>query len=99
MKKNKFILFITLGLSCLLQAQTVTGELAGIPEQPQIYRYAPWEDPLVTSINRQPARATAYSYKTVEDALEGNREKSRLLMLNGEWHFKYAVNLYQATTD
>lgn len=99
MKKNKFILFITLGLSCLLQAQTVTGELAGIPEQPQIYRYAPWEDPLVTSINRQPARATAYSYKTVEDALEGNREKSRLLMLNGEWHFKYAVNLDQAPTD
>ena len=83
----------------VLQAQTVTGEPAGIPETPEKYSYAPWEDPLVTSINRQAARATAYSYKTVEDALEGNREKSRLLLLNGEWDFKYSVNLKQAPKD
>ncbi|WMI66232.1 glycoside hydrolase family 2 TIM barrel-domain containing protein [Aestuariibaculum sp. YM273] len=101
MKRRKSnILF--LGAFCWLlglQAQTVTGELSGIPEAPKKYTYAPWEDPLVTSINRQPARATAYSYKTVEDALEGNREKSRLVMLNGEWDFKYSVNLDQAPKD
>ncbi|MGY5355629.1 glycoside hydrolase family 2 TIM barrel-domain containing protein [Wenyingzhuangia sp. IMCC45467] len=79
-----------------MKAQTVTGEPAGIPETPKKYSYAPWEDPLVTSINRQPARATAYSYKTVADALEGDREKSRLMMLNGEWNFKYAKNLEEA---
>ena len=79
-----------------MKAQTVTGEPAGIPVTPKKYSYAPWEDPLVTSINRQPARATAYSYKTVADALEGDREKSRLMMLNGEWNFKYAKNLEEA---
>ncbi|MEL0456038.1 glycoside hydrolase family 2 TIM barrel-domain containing protein [Flavobacteriaceae bacterium SZ-1-7] len=99
MKKNKLILFLALGLSCLLHAQTVTGEPAGIPETPKKYHFAPWEDPLVTSINRQPARATAYSYKTVGDALEGNREKSRFLSLNGEWDFKYSVNLDTAPKD
>ncbi|MFL1012169.1 glycoside hydrolase family 2 TIM barrel-domain containing protein [Flavisericum labens] len=94
------LLFILL-LSCFFisQAQTVTGEPAGIPETPKKYAYTPWEDPLVTSINRQPARATSYSYKTVEDALEGNREKSRLLMLNGNWDFNYSINLDQAPKD
>ena len=82
-----------------MKAQTVTGEPAGIPNAPQKYKSTPWEDPLVTSINRQPARATAYSYKTVADALEGNREKSRFIMLNGEWNFKYAKNLEEAPKD
>lgn len=79
--------------------QTVTGEKAGIPKTPTIYEPNPWENPLVTSINREPARATAYSYKTIEDALEGNREKSRLRMLNGMWNFKYSVNLDEAPSD
>jgi len=99
MKRNNVLVILLLNCFFLAQAQTVTGEPAGIPEEPKKYSYAPWEDPLVTSINRQPARATAYSYKTVEDALEGNREKSRLLMLNGEWDFKYSVNLDQAPKD
>ncbi|WP_308991005.1 glycoside hydrolase family 2 TIM barrel-domain containing protein [Mariniflexile litorale] len=99
MKNNSIIFFIALSMASLVNAQTVTGEPAGIPETPKKYSYAPWEDPLVTSINRQPARATAYSYKTVEDALEGNREKSRFLLLNGEWDFKYSVNLDQAPKD
>ncbi|WP_370479472.1 glycoside hydrolase family 2 TIM barrel-domain containing protein [Tamlana flava] len=99
MKINKLILFLTLGLSCLFHAQTVTGEPAGIPEAPKKYQFEPWENPLVTSINRQPARATGYSYKTVEDALQGNREKSRFLSLNGIWNFKYSVNLNEAPKD
>ncbi len=99
MNKNiSFILFFWCSI-WFAQAQTVTGEPAGIPEVPKKYSYAPWEDPLVTSINRQPARATVYSYKTVEDALEGNREKSRFLSLNGVWDFKYSVNLDQAPKD
>ncbi|MFG6685756.1 glycoside hydrolase family 2 TIM barrel-domain containing protein [Mariniflexile sp. HNIBRBA6329] len=99
MIKNKFILCVALIFASLVTAQTVTGEPAGIPNVPQKYKSIPWEDPLVTSINRQPARATAYSYKTVADALEGNREKSRFIMLNGEWNFKYAKNLEEAPKD
>ncbi|MFI1772421.1 glycoside hydrolase family 2 TIM barrel-domain containing protein [Thalassobellus citreus] len=100
MKKSNILLFV-LAISSFWggQAQTVSGDPAGIPEQPQKYSYAPWEDPTVTSINRQPARATSYSYATIEDALEGNRAKSRLKMLNGEWDFKYSVNLKEAPTD
>ena len=71
--------------------QTVRGEPAGIPRVPQIYQTESWEDPLVTSINRDKARATSYSYNTVKDALEGDRSKSRLLMLNGEWDFSFAI--------
>ncbi|MFD0990043.1 glycoside hydrolase family 2 TIM barrel-domain containing protein [Mariniflexile jejuense] len=99
MKKSNILICFLIGSFWIAKSQTVSGEPAGIPEAPQKYSFAPWEDPLVTSINRQPARATAYSYKTVEDALEGNREKSRLLMLNGKWDFKYSVNLQQAPKD
>ncbi|MEG2103505.1 MAG: hypothetical protein RRY99_18575, partial [Flavobacterium sp.] len=75
------------------QAQSVTGEPAGVPELHKKYEFAPWEDPTITSINRQPSRATAYSYASVEDALKGDRTKSRIQMLTGDWDFKYAVNL------
>jgi beta-galactosidase len=99
MIKNKIILFTALIFASIVTAQTVTGEPAGIPNAPQKYTSTPWEDPLVNSINREPARATAYSYKSLADALEGDREKSRLMMLNGEWNFKYAKNLEEAPKD
>ncbi|MDT0677602.1 glycoside hydrolase family 2 TIM barrel-domain containing protein [Autumnicola musiva] len=79
--------------------QTVTGEPAGIPAEPKVYESNPWENPEVNSINREPARATAYSYASIEDALEGNREKSRLKMLNGRWDFQYSVNFNEAPKD
>ena len=93
------ILLFTLLSVFNINAQTVTGEPAGIPEVANIYSFAPWEDPTVTAINRQPARSTAYSYATVEDALAGNREKSRYKSLNGIWNFKYSVNLKEAPQD
>jgi beta-galactosidase len=98
MKKIKIILF-TLLVSVAANAQLVTGEPAGIPRIPQKYSDNPWENPMVTSINREPARATAYSYATVADALEGNRAKSRIKMLNGDWDFKFAKNLREAPQD
>ena len=82
-----------------MKAQSVTGEPAGIPELHKKQEFAPWEDPTVTSINRQPSRATGYSYSNVEDALKGDRTKSRIQMLNGDWDFKYAVNLKEASKD
>ncbi len=83
-----------------LYGQTVTGEPAGIPPTPKIYEFTPWEDPLITSINRDPARATAYSFETIEEALEGDREKSnRYQSLNGTWDFRYSKNLAEAPAD
>ncbi|RNL89147.1 DUF4981 domain-containing protein [Sinomicrobium pectinilyticum] len=102
MKKNKLFFYIicTFLAGCgLALAQTVTGEPAGIPRVPQKYADSPWEDPLVTSLNRDAARTTAYSYTSVEDALEGNRNKSRIQMLNGLWDFKYSANLREAPND
>jgi beta-galactosidase len=97
---NKFkIVFFSLLTTCVMQAQLVTGEPAGVPKIPQKYVDTPWENPMVTSINRQKARATAYSYATVADALEGNRNKSRIKVLNGEWDFKFAKNLKEAPQD
>jgi beta-galactosidase len=86
-------------LPCTMQAQLVTGEPAGVPRVPQKYVDVPWENPLVTSINRQSARATGYSYSSVADALEGDRSKSRIKILNGEWDFKFAKNLQEAPQE
>ena len=98
MRKISLIIGLLFSI-CNMQAQSVTGEPAGIPELHKKYEFAPWEDPTVTSINRQPSRATGYSYANVEDALKGDRTKSRLQMLNGDWDFKYAVNLKEASKD
>lgn len=98
-KNLKIITLLLFGFISALNGQTVTGEPAGIPRLPQIYQREPWEDPLVTSINRDRARATAYSYRTVEDALTGDRSKSRLMMLNGEWDFHFAIKPGDAPTD
>jgi len=83
-----------------ISAQTVTGEKAGIPPAPSVYQTEPWEDPQVTGINRDVARATAYSFETVEDALTCDRSRSsRVLMLNGDWDFKFAMKPADAPTD
>ncbi len=77
--------------------QTVTGEPAGIPRMPGVYVLTPWEEPLVTSLHRDAARATAYSFETVDRALQGDREASiRYRSLNGQWDFMFAKNLLEA---
>lgn len=81
-------------------AQTVTGEAAGIPRKPQVYVTEPWEDPLVCSINREVSRATAYSFDNIDDAISGDRDKSkRYISLNGEWDFKFAIKPADAPAD
>lgn len=106
MKINRFrVRLITVAIileiaSLNLFAQTVTGEMAGIPTKPTTYKIEPWEDPQVTSINRDLSRATAWSFESVEDALSCDRTRSsRVQMLNGEWDFKLALKPADAPSD
>lgn len=48
-----------------------------------------WEDPTVIAKNKLPGRATSYSFKNTKDALDGDRENSRMISLNGTWKFNY----------
>src|SRR5215467_12393434 len=93
----KFCLYIILCTYSLLTthyslAQLVDKTPAAIPVAPTIYDREPFENPLVSGINRELSRATAYSFTNVADALSGDREKSgRYLSLNGEWDFSFAI--------
>jgi beta-galactosidase len=48
-----------------------------------------WENELVFEKNKMQSRVPSYSYKNEKDALEGNRDKSRLKSLNGTWKFNF----------
>lgn len=90
--KNIFYTLLILLICTNSWAQTVTGEPAGIPPVPQIYTTEPWEDPNICGLNRDAARATAYSFETIEDALTCDRSNSsRVQLLNGEWDFNFAI--------
>ncbi|MCA5004739.1 glycoside hydrolase family 2 TIM barrel-domain containing protein [Sphingobacterium bovistauri] len=98
----KYISSLLLSLSGIytLSAQTVDGKPAVVPPISDGKIATAWEDPLITSINRLPARATAYSYSTIEKALSNQRDANeRLLFLNGEWHFKYVPKPAEAPKD
>lgn len=51
-----------------------------------------WEDPTFIARNKLPARATSYSFTSMEKALEGDRDQSRVLSLNGIWKFNYVAS-------
>ena len=72
---------------------------AAVPLAPVVFNTEPWEDPLVSGINREPSRATAYSFATVADALEGDRNRSRILSLNGDWDFSFSLKPSEAPVD
>lgn len=58
----------------------------------------PWETPELTGINRLPARATLYPYKTEEQALNLDKSKSPWVKcLNGEWKFNLVDKPANAT--
>ncbi len=58
-----------------------------------------WEDPTYIARNKLPARATSYSFKSDKDALDGNRENSRMISLNGTWKFNYVGNSADRPVD
>jgi beta-galactosidase len=85
-------------LSC--QAQLVDKTPAAVPIAPQVYNTPPWENPQVDGINRDEARATAYSFASVQDALNMDRDKcGRMLSLNGLWDFYFALKPADAPQD
>ncbi len=52
-----------------------------------------WENPAVTNINREPARASFFSYGTENAAIAGNHVGSEFFRtLNGKWSFHYSKN-------
>ena len=81
-------------------AQLVDKTPAPVPVAPAIFDREPYEDPLVSGINREPSHATAYSFATIADAVAGNRENSgRYKSLNGEWDFAFALKPSEAPVD
>jgi beta-galactosidase len=98
MKNILLLLLIILPFG--LSAQLVDKTPAAIPNVPTIYDAEPWENPLIDGINRDPARATAYSYTNITDALSCDREKStRMMTLNGYWNFSFAFKPSDAPQD
>jgi beta-galactosidase len=95
----KRLLHILLGASLCLcafvvqsHAQLVDKTPAAVPVAPTIFNREPYEDPLVSGINRDVSRATAYSFANVQDALQKDRTQSgRFMSLNGEWDFSFAL--------
>lgn len=90
----KRIISLTLFIitAAVAQAQLVDKTPAAVPVAPSIYNREPYEDPLVSGINRDVSRATAYSFATINDALKNNREQSgRYLSLNGDWDFSFTL--------
>jgi beta-galactosidase len=99
----KYIIFLffyvlsSIAFPFSLTAQTIDGEPAPIPELPGIYDTEPWENPLVCGINREPARATSYSFSSVKDALTCDRKNTnRILILDGTWDFSFATKPSEA---
>ncbi|WP_442587375.1 glycoside hydrolase family 2 TIM barrel-domain containing protein [Pedobacter sp. AW31-3R] len=98
LKGSLILLFIF--LNSISYAQLVDKTPTAIPHAPVIYNREPWEDPLVSGINRDASRATAYSFENVADALRGDRTKtSRMISLNGDWDFSFAANPSAAPKD
>ncbi|MDU0355129.1 glycoside hydrolase family 2 TIM barrel-domain containing protein [Paraglaciecola aquimarina] len=51
-----------------------------------------WQNPEVIQINRMPARVTSYSFDTLNQALQRNREQSSIQSLNGTWKFNFVAD-------
>jgi beta-galactosidase len=100
MKKFFSLAFVLFFIDHLGNAQLIDKSPPPVPVVPAVYDREPWEDPLVSGINRDAARATAYSFSNVSDALIGDRKNSdRMLSLNGEWDFSFAIKPSDAPKD
>jgi len=58
-----------------------------------------WENELVFEKGKMLPRVQSYSFKTVKDALNGDRELARYMTLNGIWKFQYVEDDDLRPTD
>jgi len=87
-------------LATSASAQLVDKTPTAVQKVPQIYSKEPWEDQFISGINRDAARATAYSFTNVDEAKKGNRDQStRMISLNGDWDFSFAIKPADAPKD
>ncbi|WP_316829880.1 glycoside hydrolase family 2 TIM barrel-domain containing protein [Pedobacter aquatilis] len=98
-KQIVFLLFfVSIGFKS--SAQLVDKTPTAVQKVSQIYSKEPWEDQLVSGINRDASRAAAYSFSSIEAARKGDRNQSgRMISLNGDWDFSFAVKPADAPKD
>lgn len=58
-----------------------------------------WENQSVFAVNKMQGRATSYSFYNFEDALSGDRNKTDITFLNGDWKFKYTKKIEERPKD
>lgn len=58
-----------------------------------------WENELMFEKNKMRSRVPTYSFENTDDALEGNRDKSRMKSLNGTWKFNFVEKSEDRPTD
>ncbi|WP_165732645.1 glycoside hydrolase family 2 TIM barrel-domain containing protein [Polaribacter sp. 20A6] len=58
-----------------------------------------WENELMFEQNKLRSRVPSYSFTNHADALEGNRDKSRMQSLNGTWKFNFVEKSQNRPTD
>lgn len=58
-----------------------------------------WENERIIEKGKLPARATSYSFESTEDALSGDRQKARMISLNGDWKFHFEPDSKNRPTD
>ena len=96
---KRILLIAFLAITQFANSQLVDKTPAPVPVVPTVYDTEPWENPLVSGINRDPSRATAYSFNSIADALKADRTKSRMISLNGQWDFFFASRPGDAPKD
>lgn len=58
-----------------------------------------WENQHVIQENKMDARATSYSYRSVDAAQSMNREQAEIKFLNGDWRFRFTPDSKNRSTD
>ncbi|MDW7694898.1 glycoside hydrolase family 2 TIM barrel-domain containing protein [Flammeovirgaceae bacterium SG7u.111] len=62
--------------------------------------FTEWENPLITEINKLPARATFYSFDNQDAALKNDKKSSPWFKsLNGSWKFNWVATPEEALKD
>ena len=64
--------------------------VAGANTSCSCHKLAPWEDPEVFALNKEPTHVTMIPFASMEEAQKGWDASSLQISLNGEWSFKHS---------